>query len=126
MPSPCFRRIPDMAVPGPKLFRFGGFEFDQRTGQLRKHGLKIKLQQKPLRVLNVLLERRGEVVSRDELQRILWPQDVIVDFNHALNTAVRKLRDALGDTAASSRYIVTVDRQGYRFSLPVEEISPTV
>ena len=93
-----------MAVPGPKLFRFGGFEFDQRTGQLRKHGLKIKLQQKPLRVLNVLLERRGEVVSRDELQRILWPQDVIVDFNHALNTAVRKLRDALGDTAASSRY----------------------
>jgi TolB-like protein/DNA-binding winged helix-turn-helix (wHTH) protein/Tfp pilus assembly protein PilF len=111
-----------MAGRGPKVVRFGNFELDQRTSELRKHGLKVKLQQKPLQVLNLLLERRGEIVSREELQRDLWPGGVIVDFDHSLNTAIKKLRDALGDTAAAPRYVATVDRQGYRFAADVQEI----
>jgi len=102
--------------------RFGNFEVDQRTCELRKHGLKIKLQQKPFQVLNILLERPGEVVSREELQRSLWPDGVFVDFDHSLNTAIKKLRDALGDTAAAPRYIATVDRHGYRFAADVHEV----
>jgi TolB-like protein/DNA-binding winged helix-turn-helix (wHTH) protein/Tfp pilus assembly protein PilF len=104
------------------LVRFGSFELDQRTCELRKHGLKIKLQQRPYQVLNILLERRGDVVSREELQRRLWPDGVFVDFDHGLNTAIKKLRDALGDTAASPRYIATVDRHGYRFAADVQEV----
>jgi TolB-like protein/DNA-binding winged helix-turn-helix (wHTH) protein/Tfp pilus assembly protein PilF len=111
-----------MDVREPKVVRFGNFELDQRTCELRKHGLKVKLQQKPLQVLNLLLQRRGEIVSREELQRDLWPGGVIVDFDHSLNTAIKKLRDALGDTAAAPRYIATVDRQGYRFAADVQEI----
>jgi TolB-like protein/DNA-binding winged helix-turn-helix (wHTH) protein len=111
-----------MVPRGASVVRFGSFELDQRTCELRKHGLKIKLQQKPLQVLNILLERRGEVVSREELQHKLWPDGVFVDFDHSLNTAIKKLRDALGDTAAAPRYVATVDRQGYRFAADVQEI----
>lgn len=113
-----------MAAREPRVVRFGNFELDQRTCELRKHGLKIKLQQRPLQVLNILLKQHGEVVSREELQRNLWPDGVFVDFDHSLNTAVKKLRDALGDTAAAPRYIATVDRQGYRFAVPIFEIPP--
>lgn len=112
-----------MAVSEPKVVRFGNFELDQRTCELRKHGLKIKLQQKPFQVLNILLERRGEVVSREELQHSLWPDGVFVDFDHSLNTAIKKLRDALGDTAATPRYIATIERHGYRFAADVQEIA---
>ena len=111
-----------MGARGPGVIRFGSFELDQRTCELRKHGLKIKLQQKPFQVLNILVDRRGEVVSREELQRSLWPDGVFVDFDHSLNTAIKKLRDALGDTAAAPRYVATVDRQGYRFTADVQEI----
>jgi TolB-like protein/DNA-binding winged helix-turn-helix (wHTH) protein/Tfp pilus assembly protein PilF len=113
-----------MADREPKIVRFGNFEVNQRTCELRKHGLRIKLQQKPFQVLNILLESPGEVVGRDEIQRSLWPDGVFVDFDHGLNTAIKKLRDALGDTAAASRFIETVDRRGYRFSAPVVEIAP--
>src|SRR5947209_8424854 len=106
-----------------KVLRFGNFELDQPRCELRKHGLKIKLQQRPLQVLNILLENPGEVVSREELQRRMWPEGVFVDFDHSLNTAVKKLRDALGDTAAAPRYITTVDRQGYRFVAPVSQVA---
>ncbi|HWC19071.1 MAG TPA: winged helix-turn-helix domain-containing protein [Terriglobales bacterium] len=112
-----------MAVREPKVVCFGNFELDQRTRELRKHGVKIKLQQRPFQVLSVLLKHRGEIVSRKELQRALWPDGVFVDFDHSLNTAIKKLRDALGDTASTPRYIATVDREGYRFSAPVMEIS---
>lgn len=112
-----------MAGREPRVVRFGNFELDQRTGELRKHGLKIKLQKKPLQVLNLLLERHGAVVSREELQRSLWPDGVFVDFDHSLNTAIKKLRDALGDTATASRYIATIDRLGYRFAVPVIEVA---
>lgn len=99
--------------------RFGSFEFDQQIGELRKHGLRIKLQQKPMQVLAILLEKPGSIVSREELQRRLWPDGIFVDFDHSLNTAIKKLRDAVGDTAVTPRYIATVDRQGYRFVAPV-------
>ena len=108
------------------VLRFGNFELHEAAGELRKHGIKIKLQQKPLQILRILLEHPGEVVSREQLQRALWPDGVFVDFDHGLNTAIKKLRDALGDTAASPRYIATVDRQGYRFLAPVttEDLGP--
>jgi TolB-like protein/DNA-binding winged helix-turn-helix (wHTH) protein len=109
-------------APEKRVLRFGNFELHQHSGELRKHGLKIKLQQRPLQVLNILLERPGEIVRRVELQRRLWPEGVFVDFDHSLNTAVKKLRTALGDTAASPRYIATVDREGYRFLAPVSEV----
>ena len=104
--------------------RFGNFEVDFAAGELRKHGLKIKLQQRPLEVLRILLEKPGTVVTREELQRRIW-NGVVVDLDHGLNTAVRKLRDALSDTAATPRYIATVDRQGYRFVAPVTELPAT-
>lgn len=91
-----------MAACEPKVVRFGNFELDQRTCELRKHGLKIKLRPKPFQVLSILLERRGEVVTREALQRSLWPDGVFVDFDHSLNTAIKKLRDALGDTATNA------------------------
>ena len=104
------------------MLRFGNFELSCPTGELRKHGIKIKLQQKPLEVLFCLLETPGAVVSREELQRRLWPDGVFVDFDHSLNTAVKKLRTALGDTALTPRYIATVERQGYRFVAPVAAV----
>ena len=97
---------------------FGVFELDRHAGELRKRGVKVHLQEKPLRILEVLLEHPGEAVTRDELRTRLWPGDVFVDFDHSLNSAVSKLRDALHDTAASPRFIETLPR-GYRFIAPV-------
>jgi DNA-binding winged helix-turn-helix (wHTH) protein len=102
-----------------RLFRFGVFELDARTGELRKRGVKLKLQGKPLQVLVALLERPGQIVTRDELRRRLWPSDVFVDFDSGLNTAANRLRLALGDSAESPRYIETLPRIGYRFIAPL-------
>lgn len=100
------------------VLRFGVFELDPSAGELRRQGVKVHLQEKPLRILEVLLERPGEAVTRDELRARLWPGDVFVDFDHSLNSAVSKLRDALRDTAANPRFVETLPR-GYRFIAPV-------
>jgi DNA-binding winged helix-turn-helix (wHTH) protein len=98
-----------------RTVRFGAFEVDVRTGELRKNGLKIKLQDQPFRVLIILLRHAGDVVMREELRRELWPNDTFVDFDHGLNAAVRRLRDALDDSAENPRFIETLPRHGYRF-----------
>src|SRR6266446_4763782 len=98
-----------------RLFQFGPYELDSATGELRKHGIKIKLQEQPLQILQKLLENSGEVVTREELQKRIWPADTFVDFDHGLYSAVQRLRDALGDTAETPRYIETLPRRGYRF-----------
>jgi TolB-like protein/DNA-binding winged helix-turn-helix (wHTH) protein/Flp pilus assembly protein TadD len=95
--------------------RFGIFEVDLRAGQLRKHGLRVRLQEQPFQVLAMLLEHAGEVVTREELQKKLWPADTFVDFDQGLNKAINKLREALGDSAQSPRFVETVARRGYRF-----------
>jgi TolB-like protein/DNA-binding winged helix-turn-helix (wHTH) protein/Flp pilus assembly protein TadD len=100
--------------------RFGVFELDLRAGELRKHGLRIRLQEQPFRVLAMLLENHGEVVAREELQRKLWPADTFVDFDHGLNKAINKIREALGDSAESPRFVETVARRGYRFLVEVK------
>jgi len=99
--------------------RFGVFEVDLRAGELRRNGLKVKLQEQPFQVLAQLLERPGEVVTRDDLRNRLWPVDTFVDFDHSLNAAIRRLRDALGDSAENPRFVETVARRGYRFLAPV-------
>jgi len=100
-------------------FRFGLFEAEVDSGELRKSGLRIRLQAQPFRVLICLLERPGEVVTREEIQQRLWGNDTIVDFDHSLGTAVNKLREALGDSAENPRFIETLARRGYRFIAPV-------
>jgi TolB-like protein/DNA-binding winged helix-turn-helix (wHTH) protein/Flp pilus assembly protein TadD len=95
--------------------RFGTFELDLRAGELRKHGLRIRLQEQPFQILVMLLERPGEIVTREELQKRLWPADTFVDFDHGLNKAISKIREALGDSAESPRFVETVARRGYRF-----------
>ena len=100
-------------------FRFGPFELDRETGELRKHGIRVRLQGKPLQVLLALLERPGQVVTRDELKRRLWTEDTFVDFESGLNTAANRLRITLGDSADQPRYVETLARAGYRFIAPV-------
>ncbi len=104
----------------PQLVRFADFEVDLRAGQLRKQGRKIRLQEQPFRLLTVLLESTGEVVTREELRGRLWPADTFVDFDHRLAAAVSKLRDALADSAENPRFVETIGRRGYRFMVPVE------
>ncbi len=99
--------------------RFGLFEADLKTGELRRSGIRVRLQAQPFRVLTLLLERAGEVVSREELQQFLWGSDTVVDFEHSLGTAINKIRDALGDSADNPRFIETLARRGYRFIAPV-------
>jgi TolB-like protein len=118
-----------------ELFRFGPFEVSLRTGELRKRGIRIALQEQPRRILAALLEEPGEVVSREELRRRLWPQGTFVDFEHSLNAAVRRLRVTLGDEARVPRFIETVQRRGYRFlavnewfprpTRPLDRLAPT-
>jgi len=103
-----------------KAVRFGAFEVDLVSGELRKNGTRIRLQEQPFRVLAMLLERPGEMVAREDLHSKLWPDDTFVDFDHGLNTAVNKLREALGDAAANPRFVQTVARRGYRFIAPVQ------
>jgi cholera toxin transcriptional activator len=116
-----------MAVPQnkAKVARFGVFELDLSAGELRKSGVKLRLQEQPFQVLALLLERAGEVVAREELQQKLWPSDTFVDFDHSLNTAINKVREALGDSASSPRYVETLARRGYRFIAPVQDVIPS-
>src|SRR5438093_13197334 len=109
----------------PAILRFGVFEVDVRSGELRKHGARVKLQEQPFHVLTVLLQRPGEVVTREELRNQNWPADTFVDFDNSLNTAINKLREALGDSADSPRFIETLPRRGYRFSAPVTSADGT-
>src|SRR5215813_2395722 len=95
--------------------RFGNFEFDADTGELRKNGYKVRLQEQPLQILQILLEHPGNVISRDELQKRVWPSDTFVDFDHGINNAIKRLREALSDDAEAPRYIETLPRRGYRF-----------
>ena len=104
-----------------RIIRFGVFEFDRGTGELRKHGLRIKLQGQPVDILSMLLERPGEVVTREELQTRLWAADTFVDFEHSLNAAIKRLRMALGDSAAAPRFVETLARRGYRFIAPLSQ-----
>src|SRR5260370_38957787 len=102
--------------------RCGVFEVDLRSGELRKKGAKIRLQGQPFLLLITLLKQQGEVVAREELRRTLWPEDTFVDFDHGLDTAVKKLREVLGDSASNPRFVETIPRRGYRFIAPVETI----
>src|SRR5579875_2478821 len=105
-----------------RKLRFGLFEADLATGELRKSGIRIRIQAQPFRVLTFLLERPGEVVTREEIQQRLWGSDTIVDFDHSLGTAINKLREALGDSAENPRFIETLARRGYRFLAPVTQV----
>jgi TolB-like protein/DNA-binding winged helix-turn-helix (wHTH) protein/Tfp pilus assembly protein PilF len=104
---------------------FGVFDLDLRTGELRKHGLRVRLQRQPFEVLAVLIERAGDVVTREELQKKLWPANTFVDFEHGLNKAINKIRDALGDSADAPRFVETVARRGYRFLADVKVVAST-
>src|SRR2546430_7464621 len=104
--------------------RFGAFELDQDAGELRKQGTRMKLQEQPLQMLQVLLQRPGEVVTREELQQKIWPSDTFVDFDHGINNAIKRLREALGDAAETPHYIETLPRRGYRFIGKIEYNAP--
>jgi TolB-like protein/DNA-binding winged helix-turn-helix (wHTH) protein/Tfp pilus assembly protein PilF len=104
----------------PRIAHFGVFEAAIEAGELRKHGLRLKLSEQPFQILAMLLERPGEIVSREELRELLWPRDTFVDFDHGLNNAVMKLREVLGDSSEHPRYVETLPRRGYRFIAPVE------
>lgn len=114
------------AAPARNVIKFGAFEVDPHAQELRKSGLRIKLQDQPFQVLSVLLERPGELVTRDELRHRLWPDGTFVDFEHSLNTAVKKLREALGDDADHPRFIETLHRKGYRFVAAINDGSEAV
>jgi TolB-like protein/DNA-binding winged helix-turn-helix (wHTH) protein len=103
-----------------RIVRFGTFEADLNTRELRKSGLRIKLQGQPFEILVMLLERPGELVAREDLQQRLWPTDTFVDFDHGVNAAINRLRDALGDSAENPRFVETVPRRGYRFIAPID------
>ncbi len=98
------------------------FEVDLHSGELRKAGVRVSLQDQPLRVLVALLERPGDLITREELRRQLWPDDTFVDFDHGLNAAIKRLRDALGDSAQNPRFVETLPRRGYRFIAPVASV----
>ncbi len=106
-----------------RLLRFGVFEVDLTAGELRKNGARIRLQEQPFQVLTALLQNAGQVVTRDELREKIWPADTFVDFDHSLNTAVNKIREALGDSASSPRFVETLARRGYRFIAPVDSVA---
>jgi cholera toxin transcriptional activator len=105
-----------------QIVRFGVFEVDLAAGELRKNGARVRLQEQPFQVLALLLERPGDVVTREDVRQKLWPADTFVDFDHSLNTAINKLREALGDSASSPRYVETLARRGYRFLAPVDQV----
>ncbi len=134
VPASCSsKRCPVLDSPSPEFhpsmqedhqargrLRFGVFELDLRAGELRKHGLQVRLQEQPFQVLVMLLGHPGEVVTREELQKKLWPADTFVDFDHGLNKTINKIREALGDSAESPRFVETVARRGYRFLAEVK------
>jgi DNA-binding winged helix-turn-helix (wHTH) protein len=105
-----------------RRYRFGAFEADASTGELRRQGLRIKLHAQPFQVLLMLLGRPGEVLSREEISRAIWSDGTFVDYDHGVNSAVNRIREALGDSASSPRFVETLARRGYRFVAPVEAI----
>src|SRR5436190_11336304 len=107
------------ANPPSSIVRFGNFEVNFQTGELRQRGQKVRLQEQPFQVLAALLEHSGELVTREELRNKLWPADTFVDFDHSLNAAIKRLRDALGESADAPVYIETLARRGYRFIAPL-------
>lgn len=102
-----------------RRYRFGEFEADAALGELRRQGVRVKLHAQPFRVLLMLLERPGELLTREEIAKELWPEGTFVDFEHGMNSAVNRIREALGDTAGSPRFVETLARRGYRFVAPV-------
>src|SRR5262245_3594999 len=112
---------PDARNPG-SIIRFGELELDRRAGELRRAGVQIRLQEQPYRVLVALVENAGRLVTRDELRERLWAKDTFVDFDHSLNIAVAKIRDALDDSSTRPRFIETIPRRGYRFLATVEAV----
>jgi cholera toxin transcriptional activator len=108
-----------------RRYRFGAFEVDAATGELRRQGIRIKLNAQPFQVLSLLLERPGELLTREEISRELWPDGTFVDYEHGVNSAVNRIREALGDTAGNPRFVETLARRGYRFVAPVERIGPS-
>jgi DNA-binding winged helix-turn-helix (wHTH) protein len=112
------------AEPYSGTIRFGDFEADLRAGELHKHGVRVRLQEQPLKILITLVERAGDVVLREEFREALWPADTFVDFDHGLSAAVNKLREALCDSADHPRYVETIPRRGYRFIAEVDGFVP--
>src|ERR1700692_1520388 len=106
-----------------RILHFGVFEVDLKTCELRKQGLRLKLAEQPFQVLVVLLERPGEIVTREEMRNRLWPGDTFVDFDHGLNNAVMRLREVLGDASENPRFVETIPRRGYRFIAPVAGVA---
>jgi cholera toxin transcriptional activator len=112
-----------MTAPQPeRRYRFGVFEADAATGELRRQGLRVKLNAQPFQLLFMLLERPGELLTREEISRELWPDGTFVDFEHGVNSAINRIREALGDTASNPRFVETLARRGYRFVAPVERV----
>ncbi len=109
-----------------KLYRFGVFEADEKTGELRKQGRRLAVQGQPLQVLLMLLNRPGELITRTEIQQALWSDGTFVDFDHGLNTAINKIREALGDSAANPQFVETLAKRGYRFIASVEVQGPPI
>src|SRR6476659_4596 len=117
-------RLAMQRSPSSKAFRFGPFEFDPKSGHLRTESSTYRLADQPLALLNALLERPGEMVSREDLRRRLWPDGTFVDFDHGLNSAVSRLREALNDPANTPRFVETIPRRGYRLLVPVVADGP--
>jgi DNA-binding winged helix-turn-helix (wHTH) protein len=114
-----------MPEPQPaRRYRFGLFEADVATGELRRQGIRIKLNAQPFQLLALLLARPGELLTRDEIARSLWPGETFVDFDHGVHSAINRIREALGDTASNPRFVETLARRGYRFIAPVDCIGP--
>jgi DNA-binding winged helix-turn-helix (wHTH) protein len=109
-----------------RVYRFGRFELETRSGELRRNGYRVRMQEQPRRILSLLLEHAGDLVTREDLQRALWPADTFVDFDIGLNAAIRKLRMALGDRVKHPQFLETAARRGYRFVAPVAmfEVDP--
>src|SRR5271167_1457067 len=107
-----------------RIFRFGPYESRPRTRELYKHGSRLKVRPQPLRLLNLLLSRAGDVLTRDELRQRLWSSETFVDFEHSLNTSVKEIRAVLNDSATEPKYIQTLPKLGYRFIAPVEIADP--
>jgi len=112
--------------PSSQRYRFGVFEADAATGELRKQGIRIRINVQPFQVLLILLERPNQVLTRDEIASRLWPEGTFVDFEHGVNSAVNRIRESLGDKARNPRFIETLSRRGYRFIAPVERIDSAV
>ena len=112
------------AVPTPRRISFGPYEADLQVGELRKQGVRVRLQSQPFQLLALLLERPGQLVTREEICQKLWSADTFVDFDHSLGTAINKIREVLNDSAAEPRFVETVPRRGYRFIAQVTSVDP--